>query len=110
MQATSQRQRERSLRIPCNGSRSHASFADLGTWYDYRRRKGESEVKLMIHAVVAEKMGVILGDAESLLKGRVYASVAGTLGVPMGYVESYINGGEASVAMADRLGVNIAAA
>jgi hypothetical protein len=67
-------------------------------------------VKLMIHAVVAEKMGVILGDAESLLKGRVYASVAGTLGVPMGYVESYINGGEASVAMADRLGVNIAAA
>ncbi len=64
----------------------------------------------MIHAVVAEKMGVILSEAASLLNGRVYASVAGTLGVPMVYVESYINGGEASIEMADRLRVNIAAA
>lgn len=36
------RQRERSRHIPCSGSRSHASFAGLGTWI----RVGEEEANI----------------------------------------------------------------
>ncbi len=63
----------------------------------------------MIHAVVAERAGVILGDLDSLLAGRVYASIANRIGVPMGYIESYINTGSAAAALAERLGVNMLA-
>lgn len=64
----------------------------------------------MIHAVVAESAGVVLGDLDSLLAGRVYASAADKLGIPMGYVESYINSGSAAAVLAERLGVNMLAA
>jgi hypothetical protein len=63
----------------------------------------------MIHAVVAERAGVILGDLDSLLVGRVYASIENKLDVPMGYIESYINSCTAAAALAERLGVNMLA-
>jgi hypothetical protein len=64
----------------------------------------------MIHAVVAESAGVILGDLDSLLTGHVYASIADKLDIPMGYLESYINSGSAAAVLAERLGVNMLAA
>ena len=64
----------------------------------------------MIHAAVAERAGVTLGDLDSLLTGRVYASIANKLGVPMGYLESYINSGSAAAVLAECLGVNMLAA
>lgn len=64
----------------------------------------------MIHAAVAEKAGVILGDLDSLLAGRAYASIERRLGVPMGYIDSFISSGSAAADLAERLGVNALAA
>jgi hypothetical protein len=61
------------------------------------------------HAVLADKMGITLADADSLLNGRAYATVSNALGVPMGYIDSFINNGSASAALANCLGVNISA-
>lgn len=63
----------------------------------------------MIHGVVAERAGVVLGDLDSLLGGRVYASIERRLQVPMGHLESFIESGSASAALADHIGVNMLA-
>lgn len=64
----------------------------------------------MIHAIVAESAGVVLGDLDSLLNGRVFASIADRLGISMADIESYINSGLAAAVLAERLGVNMLAA
>jgi hypothetical protein len=64
----------------------------------------------MVDAGFAEIMRIDRADAESLLNGYACASVADALGLRAVQLQSFIATGSATVALAERLGMQVQAA
>jgi hypothetical protein len=64
----------------------------------------------MVDTGIAQTMGVTATDAENLMSGHVCAGVADALAVPILHLQSYIESGSVTAVLAERLGMEVAAA